>query len=223
MLRLQISGANRMKMHKNARLTPRGRERLVRQFASGQTPEAVAEAAGICPRTVRKWVDRYCREGLAGLQDRSSRPHRLGQPTPQLVVKEVERRRRQRWTGKQIAAETGVSPATVSRILRRLGLSSSAPLSQPNRSGAMSVKSPANSFISISKARPHRLRGTSHRRPIPWRGQPSSRHRLGIGPCLHRRRLTHRLRAAQARSAQGKCRRLPGGLDRLLRQVRHQG
>jgi DNA-binding MurR/RpiR family transcriptional regulator len=30
--------------------------------------------------------------------------------------------RRQRWIGKQIAAETGVSPATVSRVLRRLGL-----------------------------------------------------------------------------------------------------
>jgi hypothetical protein len=28
---------------------------------------------------------------------------------------------RQRWTGKQIAAEVGVSPATVSRVLRRLG------------------------------------------------------------------------------------------------------
>ena len=61
-----------MNMHKNARLTPRGRERIVRQFESGQTLEAVAEAAGVCPRTVRKWVDRYRREGLAGLQDRSS-------------------------------------------------------------------------------------------------------------------------------------------------------
>jgi AraC-like DNA-binding protein len=30
--------------------------------------------------------------------------------------------RRQRYTGKQIAAEVGISPATVSRILRRLGL-----------------------------------------------------------------------------------------------------
>jgi FixJ family two-component response regulator len=45
-----------MNMHKNARLTPRGRERIVRQVASGQTPEVVAEAAGICPRTVRKWL-----------------------------------------------------------------------------------------------------------------------------------------------------------------------
>lgn len=111
-----------MNVHKNARLTPLGRERIVRQVASGQTPEAVGKAAGVCPRTVRKWVDRYRREGLAGLQDRASRPHRLHRPTPQAVVEQIERLRRQRWTGKQIAAETGVSPATVSRVLRRLGL-----------------------------------------------------------------------------------------------------
>jgi hypothetical protein len=30
--------------------------------------------------------------------------------------------RRQRYTGKQIATEVGISPATVSRVLRRLGL-----------------------------------------------------------------------------------------------------
>jgi transposase len=109
-----------MNMHENARLTPLGRERIVRQVESGQRPEAVSEAAGVCPRTVRKWVDRYRREGLAGLQDRSSRPHRLRRPTPQAVIEEIERLRRQRWTGKQIAAQVGVSPATVSRVLRRL-------------------------------------------------------------------------------------------------------
>jgi hypothetical protein len=38
-----------MNMHKNARLTPRGRERIVRQMESGQTPEAVAEGAGRLP------------------------------------------------------------------------------------------------------------------------------------------------------------------------------
>ena len=56
-----------MNVHKNARLTPRGRERIVRLVESGQTPRAVAGAAGVCPRTVRKWIDRYHREGLAGL------------------------------------------------------------------------------------------------------------------------------------------------------------
>src|SRR6516162_11673287 len=88
-------------------------------MGSRQTPEAVAEAAGVCPRTVRKWFDRYRREGLAGLQDRSSRPHRLHRPTPQAVIEKIEQLRRQRWTGKQIAVEVGVSSATVSC---RLGL-----------------------------------------------------------------------------------------------------
>ena len=111
-----------MNIHNNARLTPRGRERVVNEVASGQTPEAAARAAGVCPRTVRKWVARFQAEGLEGLKDRSSRPHRLRRPTPAATVEKVEALRRQRWTGKQIAAEVGVSPATVSRILRRLGL-----------------------------------------------------------------------------------------------------
>src|ERR1700756_1714706 len=112
-----------MNVHKNARLTPRGRERIVLQVESGQARGAGAKAVGVCPRTVRKWVDRYRREGLAGLRDRSSRPHRLRQPTPQRVVEEIEQLRRQRWTGKQMAVQVGVSPATVSRVLRRSGLS----------------------------------------------------------------------------------------------------
>lgn len=111
-----------MDIHKNARLTPLGRERMVKMVLGGQAPKAVSEAVGVCPRTVRKWVDRYDREGLAGLQDRSSRPQRLHRPTPQPVVDCIEALRRQRLTGKAIAVEVGVSPATVSRVLRRLGL-----------------------------------------------------------------------------------------------------
>ena len=102
-----------MDVHKNARLTPFGRERIVLQIENGLAPKAVGEAAGVCPRTVRKWVDRYRREGLAGLRDRSSRPHRLHRPTPQPVVEQVEALRRQRRTGKQIAAELRISSATV--------------------------------------------------------------------------------------------------------------
>ena len=90
--------------------------------ANGQTPQAVSSAVGVCPRTVRKWLKRHENEGVAGLADRSSRPHRLYRPTPQPVVERIAVLRRQRLTGKAIAAEVGVSPATVSRILRRLGL-----------------------------------------------------------------------------------------------------
>jgi hypothetical protein len=38
-----------MNIHKNVRLTPRGRERLVLQVASGQTPLAAARDAGRLP------------------------------------------------------------------------------------------------------------------------------------------------------------------------------
>jgi len=111
-----------MNIHKNARLTPLGREHLVRQIASGQTPKAAARAAGVCPRTASKWWRRYSVEGIEGLKDRSSRPHRMRKPTSAAKVEMVESLRRQRFTGKAIAAAVGVSPATVSRILKRLGL-----------------------------------------------------------------------------------------------------
>ncbi len=111
-----------MNIHKNARLTPHSRADLVRRVEAGQPPGAVGAAFGVSMRTVRKWVERFRNKGPEGLKDRSSRPHRLRSPTPETVVAEVERLRRQRFTGKQIAAELGISPATVSRILRRLGL-----------------------------------------------------------------------------------------------------
>ena len=112
-----------MDVHKNARLTPLGRERMITMLRSGQTPKAVSEAVGVCPRTGRKWRDRFDQEGLAGLQDRSSRPHRLYRPTPPEVIERIASLRRQRMPGTEIAATVGVSPATVSRVLKRLGLS----------------------------------------------------------------------------------------------------
>ena len=78
-----------MDIHKNARLTPHGRESLAKMVLSGQTPQAAIEAVGVCPRTGRKWADRFNHEGLPGLQDRSSRPHRLRQPTPQPVIDQI--------------------------------------------------------------------------------------------------------------------------------------
>ena len=40
--KLQGFPEDRMDIHKNARLTPKGRERIVRQVLSGQTPKAAA-------------------------------------------------------------------------------------------------------------------------------------------------------------------------------------
>jgi transposase InsO family protein len=134
-----------MDIHEKARLTPRGRERMVNMVLGGQTPKAVSAAVGVCPRTVKKWVERFNAEGLAGLQDRSSRPDHLRQPTPQAKVDRIEALRRQRLTGQAIAAETGVSPATVSRVLKRLGL---------NRLSALEPAEPPRRY---QRARPGEL------------------------------------------------------------------
>ena len=166
-----------MNVHKNARLTARGRERIAKLVASGQTLKAVSEAVGVCPRTVRKWVDRYRREGLAGLQDRSSRPHRLRQPTPQPVVENIEQLRRQRWTGKQIAAETGVSPATVSRVLRRLGLHKLSAL-EPEPVRRYERENPGE-LIHLDIKKLGKIRGIGHR--ITGRKTGVINRHLGIG------------------------------------------
>jgi transposase InsO family protein len=68
-------------------------------------------------------VARFKAEGRAGMQDRSSRPQRLNRPTPPGTIEQIVALRRQRFTGKHIARELKVSAATVSRVLRRAGLS----------------------------------------------------------------------------------------------------
>jgi transposase InsO family protein len=121
-----------MDIHKNARLTPHSRAGLVRRvLIEGQTPKAVATAFGVCLKTVGKWVERFQAGGEAGLQDRSSRPHRLHRPTPSHTVSQIETLRRERRTASHIAKEVGVSPATVSRVLRRLGLNKLKALEPP--------------------------------------------------------------------------------------------
>ena len=94
-----------------------------RVLFGGETEKSVAAAFATTTKTVRKWVDRYEAGGLAGLEDRSSRPVRLREPTPCETVERIIALRRLRLPGKQIAEETGVSRATVSRILRAARLS----------------------------------------------------------------------------------------------------
>jgi len=113
-----------MDYHQNARLTIHSREQLARRvLEQGCTLKLAAASFSVSAKTAGRWVRRYREEGSAGLRDRSSRPHRLRQPTSAELVSRVEQLRRQRWTGLRIAQQTGLSRATVSRILRRLKLS----------------------------------------------------------------------------------------------------
>jgi hypothetical protein len=86
----------------NARLTPIGRERLVRQHLDeGRSLPQLAADHGISERTARKWLARFCSGG----------------PVPLAVEL-----RRQLCTLRRIARLLLVPISTLARAMRRLGL-----------------------------------------------------------------------------------------------------
>jgi transposase InsO family protein len=143
----------------------------------GMSKAAAARKFNTTPKTVRKWVDRFRAEGADGLRDRSSRPLSSDSQTPPATCAAIEALRRQRYTGEQIAAEVGVSPATVSRVLRRLGL---------NRLNALEPAEPVRrcererpgELIHIDIKKLGRFNEIGHRITGDRRGQSSRR---GVG------------------------------------------
>ena len=129
------------------------------------------------PADVRKWMARSKAEGIEGLKDRSTRPHRLHRPTPIAIIERVEVLRRQRWTGRQIAVEVGVSPATVSRILKRLGLNRLAAL-EPAEPVRRYEREHPGELIHIDIKKLGRFDRVGHRITGDRRGHSNSR---GVG------------------------------------------
>jgi transposase InsO family protein len=112
-----------MRLHRNARLSPKGRLLLCRRvLEEGWSLAAAAEAVGVSGRTARKWVGRYEREGDAGLADRSSAPKTVSNKTPEHTIEAIAALRRLRFTGAQIAELLDVALSTVSGILKEIGL-----------------------------------------------------------------------------------------------------
>jgi transposase InsO family protein len=107
--------------HANALLTPRARLRLARLVVeSGWTCSAAAKMFMVSPRTAAKWADRYRAEGVAGMVDRSSRPHRSPNRTSEQLKRQIVRLRwRKRLGPVQIAGELGVPASTVHAVLVR--------------------------------------------------------------------------------------------------------
>lgn len=112
-----------MDYHHHARLTIYRREELAKSVIQGRLSlkEAAAEFK-LSRQSAAKWVERFRREGLAGLRDRSSRPHHCPRRTSAELAQRIECLRRQRWTGVRIAQTIALSRSTVSRILTRLRL-----------------------------------------------------------------------------------------------------
>ncbi len=151
-----------MKLHRNAALSWRGRQRLCeRVVVDGWTVTAAAEAAGISVRCARKWIGRFRREGEAGLGDRSSAPSRVANRTADDRLEAIIRLRCLRFTAAEIAETLGMALSTVSGILTRIGM---------GRLGRLGLEQPVRyersrpgELVHVDVKKLGRVRGVGHR------------------------------------------------------------
>ena len=109
-----------MKLHANAKTTPKTRLLLVQRMESGWDAASAAEAVGVSRRCALKWLARYRAEGLAGLEDRSSAPRRIPHRTPEAKVRRIKRLRLSAWPPFRSHGLMGMARSTVSAVLVRL-------------------------------------------------------------------------------------------------------
>jgi transposase InsO family protein len=111
-----------MNVHQNARLTVSCRVLLVERILGGRVKRQVAQELGVSIKTVDKWLKRYRDQGIEGLKDRGSRPHRMPGATAEVLKTAVLALRRQRLRLTSIAAQLRLSRSTVARIAKAGGL-----------------------------------------------------------------------------------------------------
>lgn len=111
-----------MNVHKNAVLTPRGREQLMNRIEAGESVADATAAVGVSERTGWKWRARMKEGGVEALQDRSSRPRQSPTKVRRSRERQVGRLRREGWTQAAIADAIQMPLSTVGAVCRRLGL-----------------------------------------------------------------------------------------------------
>lgn len=119
-----------MTLHRNAKLGLAGRLALVRTIERGCSLKAAALAFSVSPATACRWwwrwrdADDAERSSLACLQDRSSRPRRMPRLLPVAAQRRIcAARRRTGWGPRLLTVEVGYPHSTISKVLRRHGLS----------------------------------------------------------------------------------------------------
>ncbi|NJO23402.1 MAG: IS481 family transposase [Sphingomonadales bacterium] len=166
-----------MNTHDNARLTPKGREEMVRVVVhEGLSKAAAARRFNTTPKTVAKWVARFKAQGVVGLRDRSSKPRSSPSQTSLATADAVEVLRRQRRTQEHIAGELGISKATVSRLLKRRGLSLLSAL-EPQQPRPRYEREKPGEIIHIDIKKLGRFNAIGHRITGDRRGQSNARGR----------------------------------------------
>jgi transposase len=112
-----------MRLHANAALSLKQRERMVTRVVERGWPIAkAAEAAEVSGRTCSKWVSRYRAQGVAGLLDRSSAPRVVANRTDPGTEQLLAALRRLRFTAPELSELLGLPCSTISAVLKRLGM-----------------------------------------------------------------------------------------------------
>ena len=168
-----------MDVHKNARTVPHSRMLMVARLAAGWSVPAVAATIGVTPKTVRKWRDRHRAEGQAGLEDRSSRPHRSPTRLSQQAADRIEVLRRQRLSGAAIAHQLDQPLSTVGLTLRRRGLGRLSAL-DPRPTVVRYEREQPGELVHIDIKKLGRIDGVGHRITGDRSGQ-SNRRAVGRG------------------------------------------
>lgn len=118
-----------MRVHRNAKTTPKMRAIIVQRAQQGWRYARIAEAMAISVRTVAKWVARS--RHTADLSDRSSRPHRVTRRWSPRTAQAIVALRHTRATAWEISRLVGVPRSTVTWLLARVGLNRLSRLEPP--------------------------------------------------------------------------------------------
>jgi transposase len=129
---LEVSALQRVELERIARQSRSARSvafraRIVLECAGGASNAAVAAKLRTTGFTVGLWRNRFIAEGVVGLGDepRPGAPREIGDEKVEQVVRltlEKTPRGTTHWSSRMLAARTGLSQSTISRIWRAFGL-----------------------------------------------------------------------------------------------------
>jgi transposase InsO family protein len=151
-----------MNIHSNARTCPNSRATIVAHVKAKAWSADQAFWMGVSTRTGYKWSRRYQGEGLDGLVDRSSRPHRIPNLTSLERTELVLRLRRCRLTALEIASKLRMPRSTVAAVLKRAGLSRLRDLDPPEPAQRYEHPAPGD-LIHLDIKKLGRIRRVGHR------------------------------------------------------------
>ncbi len=101
------------------------RAKMVLMAAVGFVDSVIAADLGLSQARVRRWVTRYAKLGLKGIEKdapRGGRPRKVSASEVVRLTTQTQRTAATHWSTRTMAAQVGASAATVSRIWRAHGL-----------------------------------------------------------------------------------------------------